>query len=78
MFGQVCLFAVNYEVLSPNGMLRMALTVSDVLGMEEFYDGQQLFGASNMDLCLQQKPFKPIVSSAKHSSANEVYFLFAR
>ena len=71
VFWQVCLFAGNYEVLSPNGKLRVALSISDVLGMEVFYDGQQLFGASNMGLCLQQKPFKPIVSSVKHSSANE-------
>ena len=70
-FWQVCLFAGNYEVLSPDGKLKVALMVSDVLGMEVSYDGQQLFGASNMGLCLQQKPFKPVVSSVKYSSANE-------
>lgn len=70
-FWQVCLFAGNYEVLSPDGKLKVALMVSDVLGMEVSYDGQQLFGALNIGLCLQQKPFKPVVSSVKHSSANE-------
>lgn len=70
-FWQVCLYAGNYEVLSPNGKLKVALSVSDVLGMEVFYDGQLLFSASNMGLCLQQTSFKPLVRSVKRSSANE-------
>lgn len=64
-FWQVCLYAGNYEVLSPNGKLKVALSVSDVLGMEVFYDGQLLFSASNMGLCLQQTSFKPLVSFCK-------------
>ena len=31
VFWQVCLFAGNYEVLSPDGKLKVALMVSDVL-----------------------------------------------
>lgn len=33
---QVCLYAGNYEVVSPDGKLKVALTVSDGLGMEFF------------------------------------------
>ena len=69
---QVCLYAGNYEVVSPDGKLKVALTVSDGLGMEVFYDGQSLFGALNMGLCLQQQPFKPVARSVKRSSVNEI------
>lgn len=68
---QVYLYAGTYEVLSPDGKLKVTLTVSDGLGMEVFYDGQSLFGASNMGICLQQQAFKPVVRSVKRSSANE-------
>ena len=68
----VCLYAGNYEVVSPDGKLKVALTVSDGLGMEVFYDGQSLFGALNMGLCLQQQPFKPVARSVKRSSVNEI------
>ena len=39
---QVYLYAGTYEVLSPDGKLKVTLTVSDGLGMEFFYDGQSL------------------------------------
>lgn len=69
---QIYLYAGYYEVLSPNGKLKVVLTVSDVLGMEVFCDGQSLFTASNVGICLQQQPFKPQVCSVKRLSANEI------
>lgn len=69
---QICLYAGNYEVLSPNGKLKVVLTVSEVLGMEVFCDGQSLFSASNVGLYLQQKRFKPQVCSVERFSVDEI------